>query len=390
MNKINKLVVALLLGVMGFTACEKADNLASFTGATPSVLSSPTLTVAPTAADSNSISKFVLNWTDPKHAQDPSLYKFVIEIDSADRNFSRAYTRTVVGKLTDSILAKEFNAVMLAWGFEFNKAYTVDVRVTSSYNNNNEKTRSNILKIRATPYKIPPKITLPVNGKLFLVGDASQGGWNNPIPAAFAVAQEFARIDETTFGGIFQLNGGKEYLILPVNNGNWDNKYSIANKGLAGVENGGDFGYNLPDNFKGPATSNLYKITLDFQVGKFTVAPFTQQHGLPSDLWVVGDAFTPGIPAWTNANPMPAGSKFTRRNATEFDITVAMKGGGEYLILPKGLGNWDKYAIENKTANGASSSGKLRPEAPDNFPGPAAAGTYKISVNLFDNSYKVQ
>ena len=390
MKLINKTLSLFAAAALLLASCEKAKDLPTYGNGTATVLSAASTTITPIAADSNKYS-VILNWTDPKHAQDPKLYKYVIEIDSANRNFSKAYTRTVIGKLTDSILAKEFNAVMLAWGFEFNKAYDVDVRITSSYGNNNEQLRSNTLKLRATPYKIPPKVALPTTGELFIVGNAMQGqnDWTNPIaPASFAIPQKFTRIDETTFGGIINFKGGGEYLILPLNTGSWDNKYSVQSQ-VAGIENGGDFGYNLPSNFKGPSTSGLYKITLDFQKGRFTVAPFTQQHGLPSNLWVVGDAFTPGIPEWTNTNPMPTGTRFTRRNSTEFDLTVAMKGGGEFLILPFGNGAWDKYGTENKNAPGARSGGILKPEA-ENFPGPTAAGTYKISVNFFNNSYKVQ
>ncbi len=389
MKLINKTLFLFSAAAFLFASCEKAKDLPSYTNGTAVVLSAPSTTIAPVAIDSNKYS-VILNWTDPKHAQDTKLYKFVIEIDSANRNFSKAYTRTVVGKLTDSIVAKEFNAVMIAWGFELNKAYDVDVRVTSSYGNNNEQYKSNTLKLRATPYKIPPKVTLPFDGKLWIVGSATQGDWSNPInPATFTISQTFSRIDETTFGGIFLLKANSEYLILPENQGAWANKYSIANQNLVGVENGGDFGYNLDKNFKGPSTAGLFKITLDFQRGKYLVEPFNQQHGLPSNLWVVGDAFTPGVPEWTNTNPMPPGTIFTRRTSTDFDLTIAMKGGGEYLILPFGNGAWDKYGVENKNAPGARSGGVFKPEA-ENFPGPTAAGTYKISVNFFNNSYKVQ
>ena len=348
MKSYHIIAAAAVTMLFAFTACEKADELKTYGEGTAPVLSTPSATVAPPVVDSNKVS-VVINWTDPKFASDPKTFKYVIEIDSANRNFSKAYTKTVIGKLTDSTIAKEFNAVMLAWGFEFNKAYDVDVRVTASYGNNNEQRRSNILKLRATPYKIPPRVTLPTTGELFIVGNAMQGqdDWTNPIaPSSFAIPQKFARLDETTFGAIINFKGGGEYLILPLNTGNWDNKYSVQSNLVSGIENGGNFGYNLPDNFKAPASSGLYKVTLDFQQGRFTVAPFTQQHGLPSNLWVVGNAFAPPIPTWDggpspnpSGGPMPAGTQFTRRNSTEFDLAVAMKGGGEYLILPFGNGN---------------------------------------------------
>lgn len=380
-------VLALMAGLFLFSACEKVDPLTVYPDGIAPVLSASATTVAAAPADSNSVA-LSLSWTDPKHSQDTSLYKFLIEIDSTGRNFSKAKSFIINGKKGYSFLAKELNAILLGYGFDFNKAYDMDVRVTSSYGNNNELKRSNTLKIRMTPYKVPPKIQLPASGRLFIVGDATQGGWTNTPPLPM---QELSQIDETTFGGVFFLNGGNQYLFL-IEYASWDFKYAIPNNGLPGIDAGGDFAYYTSggDNFKAPAASGWYKITIDFQRGKYTVAPFTQQHDIPNSIWIVGNAFS-SIPDWTNpgGGPMPTGSEFTRRTSTVYDITVDMKGGGEYLLLPFGYGNWSKYAIADKNAVGASASGVFAPEAADNFPGPSAAGTYKVSVNLFNNTYKV-
>ncbi len=382
MKLFNQSIFTLLLLTTVFTACEKADKLPFYGEGVATVLSSPTTTVAPAPSDSNSV-KLILNWTDPKYAQDPSLYKFVIEIDSTTKNFTRAYTRTVIGKLTDSIIAKELNTAMLGWGFEFNKAYDLDVRVTASYGNNNELKYSNILKIKATPYKIPPKVTLPFDGKLWIVGSATQGDWSNPInPSSNTIPQTFSRIDETTFGGIFDLKANAEYLILPENQGAWANKYSIANKNLAGVENGGDFGYNLPDNFKGPASAGLYKITLDFQQGKFKVEPFTQQHGLPTELIITGGATPLG---WTN--PVGASQVLNRLNSVQWDITLNFTTGEKFLILPTN-GSWDrKFGVDAAAAD--NKSGTFKPEGGD-IPTPAASGSYKFTIDFFTGKYQLQ
>ena len=70
--------------------------------------------------------------------------------------------------------------------------------------------------------------------------------------------------------GKFYLIAGKQYLALPLN-GNWDNKYAVANNNAFGIANGGDFGFNFSDNFRSPAVTGIYNIKLDFQAGKFTV-----------------------------------------------------------------------------------------------------------------------
>src|SRR5205085_1039964 len=168
--------------------------------------------------------------------------------------FANAISKTVTGADSASFTAKELNDIALGFGFAFNTAYSMDIRLVSSYANNNDQKTSNTVTIQYTPYKIPPKVALPASGELYLVGSATQGGWNNPVPVP---AQKFAQIDETTWAGVFQLNGNSEYLVLPVN-GDWSHKYAVADKTAAGLSEGGDFGYDLSDNIPSPANAGLY------------------------------------------------------------------------------------------------------------------------------------
>jgi len=372
----------LFLLVTGMAAviasCDKADTLPVYSNGTASTLSASSTTIAPAPADSNNVA-LTLNWTSPKYATDSSKYKYTIEIDSAGKNFSKPYTKVETGKLTTSFTAKELNNILVGRGYAFNAPVDMEVRLTSSYANNNERIASNILKIKMTPYKVPPKVVLPTSGKLFLVGDATAGGWTNPVPTP---SQEFARIDETTFAGVFQLTGGKEYLILPVN-GDWGHKYSVSDNTVAGLNQGGNFGFDLAQNFPGPATSGLYKIVVDFQAGKFTVTPYTGV--LPSSLFIVGDATAGG---WDNPVPVPS-QQLTRVNSAVYEITLPLVGGKEYLLLPVN-GDWShKFAVANKSLAGLSSGGTFGYDLSDNFPGPATSGTYKITVNFVTNTFKV-
>ena len=378
MKYFSKLLMGLAVLAFTFTACDKVDDLPFYNNGAASVLSSSSLTFNSTAADSNKVA-LTLSWTNPKYASDSASYKYIVQIDSSGRNFSKAVSKTVIGSLSTSFLAKEINAILLGFGFAFNTPYDIDVRVLSSYGNNNEQYKSNVIKIKATPYVTPPKVTPPASGKLFLVGDASQGGWNNPVPVP---TQEFAKIDSVTWGGVFNMNGNAEYLILPVN-GDWSNKFSVANKTLAGLRTGGDFGYNFNDNFPGPLAAGMYTIILNFQTGKFTVTPFTGT--LPTNLFIVGDA-TPG--GWNNPVPVPS-QQLTRLNSSVWEINMAFVGSKEYLLLPVN-GDWsNKYAVANKAAAGARVSGPFGYNLNDNFPGPVNNGTYKLSVNFATGLYRV-
>lgn len=382
MKFLTKILIAILATGAILTACTKADSLAYYgetTGTSP-VITASVSTLAALPADSMATG-ITFSWTNPKYATDSAKQKFVLEIDSTGRNFSKAVSYTVIGSLNKAFINKEINNVLLGFGFQFNVAYDVDVRVTSSYGNNNERLTSNTIKVKMTPYKVPPKVALPTSGKLFLVGDATQGGWNNPVPVP---SQELARLDETTWAGVFNIVGGKQYLALPVN-GDWSNKFSVANNTIAGLSAGGTFGFNLNDNFPSPATSGWYLITFDFQQGRFTCVPYTGPT-LPNNLFIVGDA-TPG--GWNNPVPTPS-QQFTRLNSVEFTLTLNnVVGAKEYLMLPVN-GDWsNKYSVANKSLAGLNTGGAFGYNLPDNFPGPTVNGNYKFDVNFATAKFKV-
>jgi hypothetical protein len=379
MKIINK-VWFLALAVIVYAACDKVDDLPLYTSGTAPVLSSSVSTVAPLPADSNK-EVLTVNWTNPSYATDSANQKFLLQIDSTGRNFSKAVTIELLGDLSYTFIARELNAIMLNWGFEYNKAYDLDFRVISSYANNNERLITNVVKVNAKTYKVPPRVAPPTTGKLYIVGDATDGGWTNPVPTP---TQELTRIDETTYGGIFEMTGGKQYLILPLN-GNWDNKFSVANNSVPGLSAGGDFGFNLKDNFPGPTATGLYKIILDFQSGKFTVTPFTQQHGVPDSLYIVGDATAGG---WNNPVPIPS-QRFTRINSTRWELPgITLTTGKEYLFLPEN-GNWGKkFGAFDNSAPGIKAGGLFKPEG-QNMPAPDVSGNYKISFDLVNNTYVV-
>jgi hypothetical protein len=194
-----------------------------------------------------------------------------------------------------------------------------------------------------------------------------------PVPT-----QQFERIDSVDYGGVFNMIGGHQYLLLPAN-GDWTNKYAVGDNTVAGLNEGGVFGYNLSQNFPGPDSSGLYKIMVNFQAGTFTVTPFNQV--LPDSLFLVGDA-TAG--AWNNPVPVPS-QVFKRINSTEFSITIPLIGGKQYLMLPKN-GDWsNKFAVANSAVPAAG--GPFGYNLSTNFNGPANDGTYTITADFLNYQY---
>jgi starch-binding outer membrane protein SusE/F len=371
-NKSKLFIVALSL-LLGIIACTKVSNTFYQNGNAPTLTGSTT-TIAPTPSDSLS-QVLSLSWTDPMYATTKGTEKYTIQFDSSGRNFSKAVNVVVSGVLTDTFTAKQINTIALGFGFFYNVTYSMDVRVVSSYANNNEQLNSNTLTISVTPYVVPPKVPPPITKQLFLVGSATPGGWANPVPVP---TQQFEEIDSVDYGGVFNIIGGQQYLILP-KNGDWTNKYAVADNTVPGLNTGGGFGYNLSQNFPGPDSSGLYKIMVNFQAGTFTVTPYTQV--LPDSLFLVGSATAGG---WNNPVPEPS-QVFKQINSTQFSISLHLLGGNQYLMLPVN-GDWtNKFAVAN--GNVPASGGPFGYNLSTNFNGPVTDGNYTIIADFLNYQY---
>lgn len=357
-------IIKLLLLVAGagivFSACNKVGDLPHYGNGTAPVLTASATDIAPAPADSLK-EVLTLNWTSAKYATADKNMKYTIEIDSTGKNFANPGRIVVNGALTRNILARELNDILLAKGYAFNVPVDMDVRVVSSYANNNERLMSNTLKIKMTPYKVPPKVKPPTTNTLFIVGDATAGGWGNPVPLP---AQQFTKIDETTYEGTFYLNGGKQYLVV-VKNGEWD-KYSVANNSLPGLSLGGAFGAGLSDNFPGPSATGMYKIRLDFQSGLFTVKPA----GPFAVMYVPGD-----YQGWTPATAQQLGSPAADG---KYEGYVYFPAGGSFEFKLTTTPDWSTALGDAGGGTLSSSGGNLT------VPG---AGYYHIMANTTDNTW---
>lgn len=273
MKNIFKLCLAFL--VVGLLAsCEKKISEITYQNGTPPVLTA-NRTSLPLAFATASSEAVKLSWTNPNYqfstgssSQDVS---YLIEIDTTGANFTNP-ARKVIGLAKENSLAitqNDLNDYLLnQLNLKAGMAHNIEFRVTSTLANSAVPLNSNILKYTVTPYAIPPKVTPPASGQLFIVGNATPGGdatgWNNPVPTP---SQQFTKLTETTYTITVALFASKSYLLLPVN-GSWSAKYGAI----------GANGTNSPleDDFRAdggdlisPTTSGNYKIDVDFQRGKY-------------------------------------------------------------------------------------------------------------------------
>ena len=484
MKNIFKLLFAAIL-LTAFGACKKIADLPHYGNGAAPTLAASTTTIAPTAADSSK-TVLTLSWSNPKYATDSSHQKFIVEMDSAGRNFTHEVSFEVDGPLNVSFTGNQLNNVLAGFGFSPGSPFSVDIRLTSSYANNNEQYKSNVVTVTMTPYLVPIILTpsstspiildvsnatsnaisftwnaseygtntisyalqldtagdnfahpqvlkydqkltssilvndlnslaiaagvsggstknvefrivsylgtgystklvnssvvtisittfTPIPPTLYIVGDATPGGWNNPVPLP---SQQFTRLDAVSYGIVVNLTAGKSYLLLPVN-GDWTHKYGGASAtGGALLADGAVPGSNTP----APPTSGMYQIVVNFQTGTYTVTPFTMT--IPSNLYIVGDATAGG---WANPVPVPS-QQFTQIDAVSFGIIVNLTAGGSYLFLPLN-GDWGhKYGGSSATGGTLLADGAV---PGSNTPAPAASGTYQIIVNFQTGTYTV-
>ncbi|MGB4884144.1 MAG: SusE domain-containing protein, partial [Ferruginibacter sp.] len=116
MKKFLKFFSLAAVAILGLAACEKVDDLPYYNLGNDITLSVAPASATPTLADTSSN---VLNftWTSPKYATDTANYKFIIQIDSAGKNFANPTTKTVMGTLGASYTGGELNNILLNYGY---------------------------------------------------------------------------------------------------------------------------------------------------------------------------------------------------------------------------------------------------------------------------------
>ena len=156
-NSIKLLSLGWVL-VLSVLACTKVADLPFYDRGKAVTLSTSFPTVVSTQADSNrNVVSF--SWTNPMHGTDSANYKFVLSIDSAGRSFAREVTKTVMGARSTALTGRELNNILLNYGFAVGRPHTLEVKVTSSYGNNNEKLESNVVRVTVSPFDDPAVLT---------------------------------------------------------------------------------------------------------------------------------------------------------------------------------------------------------------------------------------
>jgi hypothetical protein len=151
MKLSNKIWAMALIGAAGFAACEKVADLPFYADGKPVVLSASASNVALKPADAT-VGVLTFNWSNPEYSIDSTRVKFLLQIDSAGKNFSNPVTTQINGARTATITGRELNNLLLRFGGSVTTVRGLDMRVVSSHANNNEQYISNAVKVTASGF----------------------------------------------------------------------------------------------------------------------------------------------------------------------------------------------------------------------------------------------
>lgn len=275
-NKLSVLLLSFLTVIA--ISCKKEENRVYLESGTPPVLTASSTTPMVLAIGNAANFALRFNWTNPNYRLNTGVsshdVSYTLEVDTTGANFTnpRKQEISISKDLVKEFTVKELNGLfgVSKMNLVYGMPHNVEFRLKASLVGGAAPLYSNVIKMVITPY-LDVAVPIPTTGQLFIVGDATPGGWTNPVPLP---NQQFTRLSNTLYEITLPLlGGGKKYLFLPLN-GDWGNKYAVQNASQS--VNGGDFGYNgnnstFNTDIPGPLVDGTYKITVDFITGKYTV-----------------------------------------------------------------------------------------------------------------------
>lgn len=364
----------LLTGMTVFlAACTKVDELPRYEKGNAVELRASVTSIAPAPADSaKSVVDFT--WSNPNYATDTSNYKFIVEIDSAGRGFSAPFKKEVKGTRNFSLTGRELNTILVNYGFALGSPHSLEVRVTSSYANNNEQYLSNVVKVNVTPYSDPSKLETTATTVSGTLATASEKAltliWTPSFPGYAGAVTYVLQYD--TAGGSFANAGeiaiGNNILTRDLTKGQVN---ETALESGIGFEKTGKVDYRIKATTAQGAVaySNVVSITVN------TYTPIIRLY-LPGSYQAAtgqGDNWTPG-----NAPEMIRDLRPEVFNQLYYAY-IYLPAGAEFKITSGR--SWD--------VNYGGTGGNLVAGSPDNLK-VTNAGVYRISVDLKNMKYDIR
>ena len=355
------------------TACEKIEDLPYYDKGTVVSLTSSATAVTPTPADS--VTEVIsFSWTDPAYATDTSNYKFILELDSTGRNFAKKITKEVMGKRTVGFTGREINAALLNYGFALGVPKDVDVRVVSSYGNNNEQYISNVVKVSITPFNDPAKLTSTSSS---VVCDLPTAGQNS---LTFSWTEAFKGYTGNINYIIQYDSAGKNFANIkeiPVGNRLYTKAMTQGEVNETALNSG------IPGGNTGKVDYRVKATTAQGAISYSNVFSVTIKSYIPILRFYLPGSYQAATGNGTDWDPGTAPELIRDLRSSVFNSMYYT-----YIYLPAGASfkvtqgrSWD--------VNYGGTGGNMVAGSPDNF-SVAAAGVYRISINRSTLKYDIR
>jgi starch-binding outer membrane protein SusE/F len=372
MKKLTYILSFFAAALLVFAGCRKVDPLPYYNEGSKVNVTVSRTAVAPTPADSTT-NVLTVSWTSPNYGTDPATYKFIVEIDSANGTFAEPFRREVIGRTETSFTGRDLNALLLNYGYRTGVATAMNIRVVSSYSNNNERQVSNPVRVTVTAYTDPSVLTTTTTTVTGSLNTASQ------TAATFNWTRSFVGYTGDITYSIQYDSAGKNFASpgeIAVGNNTLTRALTQAEINAAALSEGVAAGSAGRIEFRIKATtaqgalafSNAVAITVN------TYQPLVR-------------LYMPGSYQGSTGN----GTDWTPENAPELIRDTRPEALNKlyytYIFLPAGAKfkftqgrSWD--------VNYGGSNGNLERNGPD-F-GVTNAGWYRISVDLANMKYDIR
>jgi hypothetical protein len=365
----------ILILSLVFQSCKKQLELPQ-----GSVAAKPTVSVSAStivlARGDSSKTAITFNWTTGKVNGLTGKLAYIIEIDKKGNNFAKP----VDVKVSGDTLQRAFTALALNNLLSFlpaNVPSDLELRiVTATSDGSVAPFYSNVVSLTVTTFTPSPY------NQLWLIGDATPGGWG--------LSTLTPMTESTTDPLIFTYSGplvAGEFKIATTNDYNAPfyrptTNHPTISSAVAPVQlNAGD-----PDNKWQitSATEGTYKLTLNLHTNTITIVELAPVTTPPyTQLWIIGDA-TPG--GW-DLNNMPP---MVESLADPFIFTYTRAFTvGEFKIATARDFNAPFYRPTTNDPALSATTVQLNAGNPDNKWQITAAGTYRVTLNLHNNTISI-
>lgn len=324
------------------------------------------------ADEANEMANFQWSATDYK-LENLASTKYILQMDLVDNTFANAQTLVSAETTSFSMGVAAMNQKMLNADLAPGETHNVYFRIISfiTEQGHADEMVSEVLTLSITPFTAEIVVK-----PIYLLGDATDAGWNN------ANALPMTYIGGSQFSIVANLAGAGKYLKFISRLGAWAPQWGTD---ATGTSEGGPLVYRPdetvtdPPAIPAPAEAGQYKITIDTLALTYTI-------GVPTpEMYMLGDGCAAG---WNNGNALPMSG-----TGGSYFIITDLPGGGQLKFITT-LGQW--APMYGTDATGTSESGPLvyRPDEatadPPAIPAPAAGGSYKVSMNINTMSYTVE